>query len=114
MANELSDYLVQSHEALLGEMLGKYLETDARYRMATERVKGLIEKVAELKKAVEQLEQANELIETLKAALAEAERINHDLQTRNSELSLDRQAALEAEAEDLEQEDVKHNQAEAE
>lgn len=114
MANELSEFLVQSHEALAGELMGRLLDTDAKLRMSNERIKGLIEKVMELKQVKEQLNQANQEIELLKEALNDANRHNHDLQTRNSELSFDRQTKLEASAEELEQEDVKHNQAEAE
>jgi len=114
MAKEFAEFLVQSHESLAGELMGRYLDTDAKLRMANERIKGLIEKTMTLKKTEEALEAAQAEIETLKVKLSDANTVNHDLQTRNSELSFERQSVLEAEAEELEQEDVEHNQAEAE
>lgn len=114
MANEFSEYLVQSHEALAGELMGRFLDADAKLRMANTRVKGLLEKVQDVQQLTASLAEANEKIEQLEIEIQALNQHNKDLQERNSELSLDRQTAMEAETIGSEQEDVEHNQAEAE
>lgn len=71
--------LVNTQEAYLGEVLGKFLEADAKLRMAYAQIKDLNEKVALHEQQAEQLNEAQDALNSMQSNKDAFENQNEEL-----------------------------------
>jgi chromosome segregation ATPase len=95
--------LVASQEAYLGEVLGKYLDADARLRLASHQIKQLQDKLALFDQQAEQLQEAQDALNAMQTNKDAFEEQNEELKGTATTL-MDEVNAIKAELEETRKE----------
>lgn len=95
--------LVNSQEAYLGEVLGKFLDTDAKLRMAYAQIKELNEKLALHDQQAEQLKEAQDALNAMQSNKDAFENQNEELKGEKVSL-MDEVNAIRRELQDTRKE----------